>query len=209
MKSDVDSLLAGVENGIDLVPHLSLKARKHGFVHKESMNSSNWGDKDFLLNVMGLHHFHLSTKIETQGHAARTNPVLFAFVGPDVFDILGIFNHSVFEAKDGEFTEERERIWSYYRRYQNARMPQGGAYIGGYGGFGITLAGTPTVVEGAAIEHTKLIERYDDCLETPEFLASLWPDGDVPTKTKIRWCYHHLVLGILDELSNTFIPLSS
>lgn len=207
MKSNVDSLLNAVANGGDLNPHLSLKAHRYGFVHKDSLGSSSWEYKDFLLYVMGLHHFHLSPEIEGRGHTARTDEVLFAFVAPDLFEILGIFNHSVFEAKEGEFTEERKRIWSYYDRYQSARIPLGGTYIDGYGGLGITLAGTPTLMTLMAIEHIKLIERYDDCLETPQFLASLWPDGEVPTKTKIRWCYHHLSLGILDELSNTFIPL--
>lgn len=208
MKSDVDSLLLAVETGTDLGPHLSLKAHRHGFVHKDPPESSSWEHRDFLLNTMCLHHFHLNPKLERKGHTVRTNEVLFAFVAPDLFEILGIFNHSVFEAKDGEFTQERERIWSYYDQYRRARMPQGGAYIGGFGGFGITTAGTPTVVTLMAFNHVELIERFDNSLESPKFLASLWPDGDVPSKTRLRWCYRHLTLGLLDEQSRTFISLT-
>ena len=208
MRSNVSAFLAAVEAGHDLNPYLSLRAHRHGFVLDGSQHSTDWEHKDFLLNVMGLHHFHLGAQLETRGHIARTNTVLFAFVDRDVLEILGLFEHAVFENDDDAFPRERRRIWSAYERFQRRRTPVGGFYLGGYGGMGITLAGTPTVVTLRAIDDIKLIEQLDPQLDSPDFLAKLWGAGQVPTRHRIRWHYHHLTLGLLDTVSKTFFPLA-
>lgn len=207
LSSNVQALLRVVEAGGDLNPYLSLKAHRHGFVLDGAQDSSSWEHKDFLLNVMGLHHFHLGTHREQRGHMARTNEVLFAFVSPDTFEILGLFDHSVFEADEGMLTDERERIWSTYEDYQLRRTTRGGFYIGGYAGLGITAAGTPTVVTMEALTHVDTIKRFDPCLHSARFLKRLWTDGDVPSKPKLRWHYRHLTLGLVDATSGAFFAL--
>ena len=207
LRPNVQTLLRVVEAGGDLNGHLSLKAHRHGFVPDGAKDSSSWGHKDFLLNVMGLHHFHLGIQREQRGHMARTNKVLFAFTSPDTFEILGLFDHSVFEANEGTLTDERNRIWSTYESYQLRRIPRGGFYVGGYAGLGITAAGTPTVVTMAAIKHIKIIKHFDPCLQSPRFLKRLWNDGEVPSKPKLRWHYRHLTLGLFDATSGAFFPL--
>ena len=56
-------------------------------------NTVTWEDKDFLLNVMGLHHFHLGLRQEKSGLMGRTVEVVFAHVSRDTVDILGLFDH--------------------------------------------------------------------------------------------------------------------
>ena len=74
------------------MPHFSLSFR---FIKTPKPDS--WADKDFLLNVMGLHHFHLGLTKETAGHMTRTNQVLFASVTREELEILGLFDHAAFE----------------------------------------------------------------------------------------------------------------
>ena len=150
-----------------------------------SQDSTDWEHKDFLLNVMGLHHFHLGTQLETRGYMARTNTVLFGFVFRDYLEILGLFDHAVFE-NDEHFPRERRRIWSAYERFRRRGVPPGSFDIGGYGSMGITSAGTPTVVTLRAIDHIKLIEQFDPLLDSPNFLAKLWGAGQVPSKHRVR-----------------------
>lgn len=208
MRENVARFLQMVNEGRDLTPYLSLKAQTDGFVLDGSALSEDWEHKDFLLNVMGLHHFHLGTRLEPKGHIARTNHVLFAFVAPDTFDILGLYDHRVFEADGTTLTRPRKRIWARYDRYQRGGTPPGGAYLGGYGGLGITTAGPPTVVTLAAMDHIGIIKRFDPCLQSREFHAWLWDGAQVPLRPKLRWHYRHLTLGLLDASSNNFFALT-
>lgn len=208
LKSNVQAFLSAVEAGNDLAPYLSLKAHSHGFVVNGQQPSTDWEHKDFLLNTKGLHHFHLGTKLEPKGHMARTNEVLFAFVEPNSFDILDLFDHTVFEASGTGMTAERQRIWSYYHRHQLRKAQPGTAYIGGYGGLGITMAGTPALVTVQAIKHVEIIKRHDPVLDTPEFHAKLWGLSKLPKNRILHWHYKHLTLGLLDTRSKKFFPLS-
>ena len=208
IRSNVNGLLSAAEMGRDLNPYLSLRAHRHGFVLDGSEDSVQWKHKDFLLNVMGLHHFHLGIRLEAKGHMARTDTVLFAFVDRDTFEILGLFNHGVFKNEDKVLPLERRKIWSTFERFQSRRTPPGSFYVGGYGGMGITLAGTPTAVTLRAIDHIRLIEEFDPQLDSPDFLAKLWGAGQVPARHRVCWHYKHLTLGLLDTVSNTFFALT-
>ena len=60
---------------------------------------------------MGVHHFHLGLHQETSGLMTRTNEVLFAAVSRDTFNVLGLFDHSVFDSTvDDAIAPERERL---------------------------------------------------------------------------------------------------
>ena len=142
---NIKALTRDVEMGSDLTPYLSLKANRDGYVvaHDPDLsNTSSWEDKDFLLNVMGLHHFHLGLTKEKRGHVARRNEVLFAFVSRDSFQVLGLFDHLVFDwTVEDELTPERARLWSVFNEFQAAQAAPGEIMIGGIGGMGITTAG--------------------------------------------------------------------
>ncbi len=75
LKPNIDAFLDVVQAGGDLTPYLS-EGRKKGYTPAaeapRQAGGNSWADKDFLLNVMGLHHFHLGLTIEAAGHAVRT-----------------------------------------------------------------------------------------------------------------------------------------
>ena len=86
---------------------------------------------------MGLHHFHVGLKKEERGHVVRTKEVLFAYVSRDAFQVLGLFDHKVFDyTVDDRMTPERARLWSIYNAFQAAQATPGEIVVGGIGGTG-------------------------------------------------------------------------
>ncbi len=120
MASDINILLEKVRLGGDLKPHLSLAAWTQGYTPAASApgpNVDRWADKDFLLNVMGFHHFHLGRELEDRGFVTRTNDVLFAHVSRRRFEVIGIFDHSAFYSNDPDaMPAERQRLWELYEQ---------------------------------------------------------------------------------------------
>ncbi|KZL06178.1 hypothetical protein [Pseudovibrio sp. Ad26] len=211
LKPNIDTFLKAVENGKDLTPYLSIKPRTQGYSPDAETGSdpkSSWLDKDFLLNVMGLHHFHLGMIKEKRGHMARTSELLFASVTRDTFEILGLFDHSAFEYEDdGSMTCERKKIWSVYEAQQNKKRLLGQLMIGGYQNFGITMSAHPMAVVRAAQEHARIIEEVDPKLDDLSYVQSLFPEVS-SLKEKLKWHYKHLDFGLLHEKSGTFGVLS-
>jgi hypothetical protein len=117
LKPNIDAFIAAVEAENDLTPYLSLYAHK-GYTpaaDSKTRGADTWGDKDMLLNVMGLHHFHLREA------PARTNEVLFASVTRDEVEIIGLFEHCAFEHEDdGTMTPERVKLWQAYQAREAA-----------------------------------------------------------------------------------------
>jgi hypothetical protein len=139
LKPNIDALLDAVQSGSDLTPYLSLSATSDGFTPADRNHPKGlWADKDFLLNVMGFHHFHLGLTKEPAGHYKRTDEVLFALVSRDEFEVIGLFTHDAFEHDDnGEMTPERRSLWTaHQKRLSQGRLP-GEIYTGGMAGMGI------------------------------------------------------------------------
>lgn len=207
LTSNVDAFIKTVEDGEDLTPYLSLGAIKEGYTPaaEGSGPEESWADKDFLLNVMGLHHFHLGMTREAKGHATRTNEVLFASVTRDTFEIIGLFDHDAFERnEDGTMTSERTRLWSTYDARQAANTLPGQLSIGGFSGLGIAMSNHPMAVVRAAQEHARIIREVELMLDDPAYVRSLYPVGSIPKKPKLRWCYNNLDLGVYDEKASFF-----
>ena len=98
LKEQIENFLHKARTGENLTPHLSIQPHSKGYTPaagEKGPDVDRWADKDFFLNAMGYHHFHLGTKIEPKGHVERTNEVLFAKVSRDTFSAIGIFGHSV------------------------------------------------------------------------------------------------------------------
>ena len=207
LRPNIDAFLRQVEQGADLTPYLSLLARK-GYTpaaENRSVGGDTWADKDFLLNVMGLHHFHLGLHLESAGHIVRTNEVLFASVTRDEFEILGLADHHAFEHEDtGAMTPERNRLWTMYQERQARDALPGQLVIGGFGNLGIATSGHPVVVTLAAQRHIKIIEDIEPKLDDPSYVRTLYGQRAVPTKPKPKWAYRHLDLGLLDEPAQHF-----
>ena len=208
LKPNIEAFTKAVEAGADLGPYLSKKAHCEGYVmnaNPDKTKSTKRNDNDHLLNVMGLHHFHLGLNQEASGRMARTENVLFAHVSRDVLDTIGLFDHSVFEwTVNDELVPERQRLWSIYEEYQAAQASPGAILMGGYGGLGITLAGTPVVVTLTAMQQIKLIWNIDPKLDDAEYAKEMFAEFAVPKKVRPAWHYDHLDFGLLNEASGDF-----
>ncbi len=61
LRPETHAIINKVEAGQDLDPHLFSKVRKHDYVMIDDPDLADGAVRDyrdFLLNVMGLHHFH-------------------------------------------------------------------------------------------------------------------------------------------------------
>ncbi|CAH1652346.1 MULTISPECIES: hypothetical protein [unclassified Chelatococcus] len=134
----VAKLLARVQAGEDLTPHLSLAPLTQGFTPASSAPSATledrWSDKDQVLNVMGFHHFHLGDVTASQDHADRTNELAFCHVTRNEFEIVAIFDHDVFTPG----STERTRLHALHEQRATANVPSGSAVLMS----AITTAGT-------------------------------------------------------------------
>ena len=208
LQPNIAAFLTLVEDGGDLTPYLSIEPRTKGYTpatEARRPNRGSWADKDFVLNVMGLHHFHLGLTMEAAGHVKRTNELIFASVTRDTLEILGLVDHAAFKHEDdGGMTPERQVLWSMYEARESANNLPGQLSIGGYGGLGIALSGHPIAVVRAAQDHVGVMQEIDPKLDDPAYVRSLYPVGSVPDNPKLRWHYRHLDLGLYDEAARFF-----
>ncbi len=212
LKANIDAFLQAVEAGHDLTPYLSIDQHTRGYTpaaEARSPDANTWADKDFLLNVMGLHHFHLGLTKETAGHMKRTNEVVFASVTRDTFEILGLFTHAAFDYEgDGTMTPERVKLWSIYEARQAAGASPGQLMTGGYGGLGITLSSQPVTVTRTAMRYVKILREIEPKLDDPAYVRALYGKSGVPPKPKLKWHFRQLDFGLLDEDAGFFLILA-
>ena len=203
-KEGIDTLLQKVRLGEDLTQSLSLQAHKYGYVSPNSSANPDgliWTeDKDFLLNTMGFYHFHLGTTV-VNNHVDRTNYVLFAHVTNDLFTVVAIANHDVFESDTEEMNSERTQLWETFENY--SKHP------------GLTHEENSIMMNGfnskttrKAINCAKLIASTDPDLEKYDFLKKLYAAAGqhMPKKCKFKWEFNFLDLGVLEKREQVFFP---
>lgn len=191
-----------VTQGDDLTPHLSLGAWREGYTpasERHSAGADRWADKDFLLNVMGFHHFHLGTKMEPGGFVTRTDDVLFAHSSRKTFTVLGIFDHSVFdEDTTNGMTPDRQRLWSLHESFLREGLPPDAVVVGGM----ISMSGHNIWIMLHAQACAKLINTLDPKLDDAPYLkTNIYGASGVafPSKRKLRWALKHLDLYLFDD----------
>jgi|HubBroStandDraft_4_1064222.scaffolds.fasta_scaffold00009_90 hypothetical protein len=87
---ELSALIAKIEAGGDLRPHLSKDVRC-GF--QTARKGKRQRDLDLMLNDWQVHHLHLSGLIETDGFVTRDEPLLFAvFTGRDAY-LIDVYDH--------------------------------------------------------------------------------------------------------------------
>ncbi|MBD8605166.1 hypothetical protein IFT80_21245 [Pseudomonas sp. CFBP 8771] len=210
LRPNIDAFLAAVEAGEDLIPYLSSAAASEGFTPPDPNHEKGlWADKDLLLNVMGFHHFHLGMTTDPSGYYARTNEVLFALVGRDQFEVIGLFTHEAFKrSSPGHLTPERRSLWAAYeKRLAEDRVP-GEIYIGGMAGMGIAGSGVPVAIVETAFQYVRRIEEYEKNLESFEFAKTLYSDGNIPAKSKFVWGFDHLDLVLIDAGASQLVRIA-
>ena len=208
LKENIDTFLQAVEDGHDLTRYLSLAPHTRGYTptaQSQSPGANTWADKDFVLNVMGLHHFHLDLAKEKAGHRGGPNEMVFASVTRATFEILGLFTHAAFDYEDDDtMTPERVKLWSIYATRQAAGALPGQLTTGGYGGLGITLSSQPAAVTRTAQRHVKILREIEPKLDNLAYVHTLYGKNGVPEKPKLKWHYRHLDFGLLDEDAGFF-----
>jgi len=208
LREPVSALLDKVRSGENLTPYLSIQPHSKGYSPETSRKGPDvdrWADKDFLLNVMGFHHFHLGEKVEAAGHVERTDDVLFARVSREDFTAIGIFNHSVFEPTGDEMSDERKRLWHIFDDHTSRGVPPGSVVIPSP----IATSGHPIHVVSTAQEYSRIIYELDPRLDDPGFVNELYGKGNVnaPAKIKLEWALNFSDLGIHESRSNHFFVL--
>lgn len=208
LKIKIESFLYKVRTGSDLTPHLSLEPHSHGYTPAASKKVSDvdkWADKDFLLNVMGYHHFHLGMNIEREGHVERTNDVLFACVSRETFTAIGIFDHSVFESVGENMSPERKRLWEVFDEHVTSGVPSGVVVISSP----IATSGHPIHLVSTAQEYSWMIREVDPRLDDFDFVKTLYIGAgiEIPSKPKLEWTLNFSDLGIHEKNYNFFFML--
>lgn len=187
-KEQIKKFLDRVRAGENLTSYLSIQPNSKGYSPETSQTGlgvDRWADKDFLLNVMGFHHFHLGERLEFAGHVERTDDVLFAQVSREYFRAIGIFDHSVFEPKGEEMSEERKRLWKIFDEHTTQGVPAGSVAVSSL----IATSGHPIHVVSTAQKYSRIIHELDPKLDDPLFINELYEGGNttVPAKSKLEW----------------------
>jgi len=204
----VKVFLDKVRAGDNLTPYLSIQPHSKGYspeTSKTGLDVDRWADKDFLLNAMGFHHFHLGEKVETAGHVERTDDVLFARVGREEFTAIGIFNHSVFEPTGDKMNVERKRLWEIFNEHTGRGVPSGSVVIPSL----IATSGHPIHVVTTAQEYSRIIRYIDPKLDDPSFVNELYEGtkASAPAKIKLEWALNFSDLGIHETRTNHLFVL--
>ncbi len=208
LKAEITAFLEKVKNGQDLTPHLSLAPHTRGYTPASSSRGAcvdRWADKDFLLNVMGYHHFHLGLATEAKGFASRTDDLLFAKVSRDRFTCVAILDHSVFDlssASAGNMTNERERLWRIFDEHSSRGLPPGSVYIPAM----ITTSGHSLQLARLANDYVHVVREIDPKLDDISYVRGMYQQVGLicPKKPKLVWHFNTLDLGLLDSSSDRF-----
>lgn len=211
LSASITTFLDKVKKGGDLTPHLSLDAHTRGYTlaaSKKGADVDRWADKDFLLTVMGYHHFHLGLTMEAAGHAARTNEVLFASVTREHFDVVALFDHSVFEvdhAPTAIMNSERQRLWNIFDQRTMRGVPPGSVVIPSM----VTTSGHALHFVTMADYYAQIVRKLDPKLDDKDYVAGFYRNSGmpVPEKPKLRWHLHYLDIGLLDETAGVLFVL--
>ena len=210
LSSEIIALLDKVKCGGDLTPHLSLRVKTKGYTPSAMAPgpvSNRWADKDFVRNVMQFHHSHLGLTFREDGFVERTDDVLVACVSRHSFEVIGVFDHTVFEDEDpNTMPAERQRLWDLFLE----RKARGAALGSPMLLSNIASSGHTDDTVSRADDYASIVQQLDPRLDQPEFVSQLlvFPSGAcIPAKPKLVWRLEHLDLGIFEESHPVFFPL--
>ena len=196
----IEAFLDKVRRGDDLTPHLSIEPHTKGYTPAArapgATSTDRWSDKDFVLNVMGYHHFHLGTKVQRRGHVDRTDDLIFAEVRRDTLSVIAIFGHEVFDPK----STERIRLWAAHDQVAFRGVPPGSVVIPAM----IATSGHTVHVVRYAQDCARIIRDFEPKLDDLAYVATLYPPGlAMPPKPKFGWGFRHLDLLVCESVTPT------
>lgn len=90
----LDAIVAKIEAGDDLTPHLSKRIRTpYQPTSGRTANRGERQDLDLLVAEWNIHHLHLSTVVGADGFVGRTQDLLFANFQPNDAYLIAIYAH--------------------------------------------------------------------------------------------------------------------
>jgi hypothetical protein len=199
----IAAFLDKVRRGDDLTPHLSIVPHTRGYAPVARAPGAppvdRWSDKDFLLNVMGYHHFHLGTKVQKRGHVDRTGDLVFAEVHRDTFNVIAIFSHDVFDQN----AAERHRLWAAHDQVAYRGVTPESVVVPAM----IATSGHTVHVVRYAQRCAKLIRDIEPKIDDPNYLKSLYQPPPGAPKSKPEWAFVHLDFAIYDVPNRAMLTL--
>ncbi|MGH7603999.1 MAG: hypothetical protein ACRENK_08375 [Gemmatimonadaceae bacterium] len=198
----INSFLDKVRRGDDLTPHLSIQPRTRGYAlaayAPDATSDERWSDKDFLLNTLDYHHFHLDAAGKTGGHGKGKDELIFAEVTRDRFHVVAIFGHKVFEPG----TKERRRLTKLHHAIAARGAPPGAVVIGST--MLTTSAHTLHAVRYAQ-RCAQVVEDMDPKIDDDDEIKVWFAHANMPAPQKptFEWIALHLDLGFLEKITKT------
>ena len=211
-KSELDFLFSRVRSGESVMPFLSERAHRYGYmrINMQSRRQLNQRkDFDQLLNLRGLHHFHLSKIINGNGMSERSDDLLLAYVDRTDFKALGIFNHDVFdlEVVNNCVNAEREKMYRMTDSFEYYGLPEGAAVLSEPRM--VMASGHPLYVIELAYHYDRLIDDIDKRIENRDFINGLYNEARIPPPRKydLEWVLIDLDLCLFDKKSEIYFCL--
>lgn len=202
MSVAIDAFLAKVRQGKDLTPHLSIMPHTRGYTPGARAPGASaddrWSDKDFLLNTMGYHHFHLDAAEKKGGHRKGSDELIFAEVTRDTFRLVAIFGHNVFKLA----STERNRLTDLHHEIASRGAPPGAVVIGS----------TMLMTSGHTLHSVRyadrcaqLLKEMDPQMDDSGHVKSWFAVGGVeaPKNPKFEWIFMHLDLGFVEKTTQS------
>jgi hypothetical protein len=205
LSSAIGTFLDKVRKGEDLTPHLSLQPHTRGFTPAALAPGASvedrWSDKDFVLTAHGFHHFHLGTGPSDNGIVERTDDLIFAHVTRETFNVVAIFDHSVFDLTSAE----RHRLWVVHDHYIYRNAPPGTVMIG----TSVSTSGHSTHVVLYANKCGRTIINVDPNLNNRAYVEELFQSAGrtMLGRPRFAWKFNHLDLGVAETKSATFFSI--
>jgi hypothetical protein len=229
----VGQIIRDIEDGKDLTKYLS-RGIRIGFAlspdpQKKQLNRRK--DLDLLLNDWGIHHLHISTKVEADGFVKRDGPIIFAIFKPDRAYLIDILNHGNWTSEqvirtilkswpDEGLVREMPGIrgggntWSDKDRAQlrgagiaASLSIDGRVYIPSVG---ISTDGTSprTLWKASQVLRTlKVFEEQADAISERIALVIKERGGRVPDKMSFNFSFFENGFGVIETNSGLGIPL--
>lgn len=125
-KADLDALIAKIEKGEELKPHLSTRV---GVVLEPSRKKlSRRKDLDLMLIEWEVHHLHISQQMQADGFVERDDPLLFAVFNRADAYLIDIMTHRDFNRD--HVLEIMAREWPQARLLHELIAPPGQKILG-------------------------------------------------------------------------------
>ena len=207
-KQAITPLLRKVEAGQDINGHLSDLINTSGLIFPGARETAKRTDIDHYLVRYGLYHFHLAPK-HPKNPKGRSGQLLFADVTPDEFRVVALSSHKAFDRAD----PEHMRLFSIAHGYVGREVPPGQGFMTNP----VMMSGHALNVVGFADFCDDRVNAIDALLDDMDYIAKLYadpvPERDgapiaMPRAPRLKWQFHDLQFGILDETTGVFFCIS-